>query len=507
MPSHVEAAATHARAPESAAEGAERVADGVVVNHLRPAYHFTPRRNWMNDPNGLVWLDGTWHMFFQYNPFGADWGNMSWGHAVSGDLATWRELAPAITATRDEHVFSGSAVLDVDNTSGFGRDGPPLVAVYTSVTPDGVQAQSIAVSHDRGATFTRYVGNPVLTRGSRSFRDPKVFRYRSASGEGWWVMVAVEAEDETVLVFRSDDFKNWREVGQFRASSPEGVLWECPDLFQLPVLGSPGESAWVLVVSVNPGGPAGGSGTRYLVGGFDGEWFTPRDPDGWQWLDHGHDMYAAVSFANVPDERRVLIGWMSNWAYADVVPTAPWRGAMTVPREVRLERRPGGLVLTQRVPDEIDLWQADPRAAERVGMTVSGRVEVARASRARLALDIDPRGARAVGLEVFAGDSTRSVLSYDVERAVLRLERSASGATDFHPVFAAAAAQAPVPLRAGRLVLEVFLDGSTIEVFADDGAVTMTELVLPAAGDDRIVLVADGGDVRVHRLEVQRIRV
>ncbi len=473
------------------------------MKHLRPAYHFTPGRNWMNDPNGLVWLDGTWHMYFQYNPFGADWGNMSWGHATSEDLANWREQPTAIMVTPDEAVFSGSVVFDVDDTSQLGQCAAPLVAVYTAVAPDGRQAQALAVSSDGGASFTRYGGNPVLARESTAFRDPKVFRFHAEDGGAWWVMVAVEAEDETVLIYRSDDLRSWREVGQVRADVPEGVLWECPDLFRVPIDGTPDEWAWVLVVSVNPGGPSGGSGTRYLLGDFDGERFRPMEPGGWRWFDHGPDLYAAVSFAHAPDERRILVGWMSNWEYAHAVPTAPWRGAMTLPREVRLARRAGGLTLTQHVPEEIDGWQPDPSGPGRAGMVLTGRRHIGRAARARVRFQIEPLDSREVRLELFVGEGSSTVLAYDVGGGLLRLDRSESGLTEFHPAFASPLAQVPVPLRKGRLDLEVFIDGSTVELFADGGASTMTALVLPPVGHDKVALVSDGGSALVHRLEIQ----
>ena len=459
----------------------------------------------MNDPNGLVWLNGRWHLFFQYNPYGADWGNMSWGHAASPDLATWQELPPAIVATDNEVVFSGSVVLDSANTSGLGNGTPPLVAAYTSVAPDGVQTQSLALSHDQGRTWARYWGNPVLDRGSTSFRDPKVFRYQPEDRPGWWVMVAVEATEERVLIYRSDDLRRWREVGEVRAPVAEGILWECPDLFPLQVDDSPGETAWVLVVSINPGGPAGGSGTRYQVGQFDGEQFRAPDEDGWRWLDYGHDMYAAVSFAEAPEGRRVVMGWMSNWAYADTVPTAPWRGAMTLPRELALERRADQLTLVQHVPAEIDVWRADSHAQRRVGALVAGVVDLGRASHARIELDLEPLGADTLGLELFAGPKARTVLSYDVRDQCLTLDRSRSGATSFQPTFAATPSRARVPLRSGRLRLVVYLDACSVEVFADAGSVTMTDLVFPEPGADRVALFIEGGSVRIHHLDVQRV--
>ena len=245
---------------------------------FRPAFHYSPARNWMNDPNGLVWYDGEYHLFYQHNPLGTEWGNMSWGHAVSADLRTWEELPVAIPYTAAEEVFSGCIVVDHANTSGLGSAAePPFVALYTSVdTSTGLQAQSIAHSSDRGRTWSRYAGNPVLDLDSSDFRDPKVFWY--ADG-GYWVMVVMLAAERIVQFYRSDNLIEWAHLSDFGPLDSTAALWECPDLFELPVEGDgPEETRWVLVVSVNPGAPAGGSGTRYFLGDFDGKCFTP-DPD------------------------------------------------------------------------------------------------------------------------------------------------------------------------------------------------------------------------------------
>jgi sucrose-6-phosphate hydrolase SacC (GH32 family) len=315
----------------------------VNTENLRPRYHLSPRRHWMNDPNGLVHHDGRWHAFFQHNPEGNDWGNMSWGHASSPDLVHWTEHPVALRHRDGEVVFSGSVVVDGDS----------LAALHTSVYADGRQAQSLARSTDGGLTWTAYAGNPVLDRGSREFRDPKVFRHA-----GRWVMVAVEATERQVLLHESDDLVTWRLLSTFEDPRDEGP-WECPDLVELPVEGQPGRSAWVLVVSVQTGSAAGGSGTRYLVGDFDGTTFTPHDRRT-RWLDHGRDNYAGVTFDQAPDGRRVLLAWMSSWDYAGAVPTSPWRGGMTLPRELTLQEHDGELALVPRPVPELDALADGP---------------------------------------------------------------------------------------------------------------------------------------------------
>lgn len=315
----------------------------------RPSVHFTPKNTWMNDPNGLVLHKEQYHLFFQNNPFGKDWGNLSWGHAVSEDLLQWRELPVAIAATAEEMVFSGSVVWDRDNSSGLGGGGEgPLVAIYTSAHTDqdqpraGRQAQSVAFSNDDGMTWTRYPGNPVLDRGSREFRDPKVFWHEESDR---WVMVSVEAVDRQVLVHSSRDLLSWSFESAFGPVGEVGGVWECPDLIQVPIEGTL-DFAWVMLVSLNPGGPAGGSGMQYFVGNFDGHTFSPG-PEGARWLDFGTDFYAAVSFHGI--QPPTIVGWMSNWAYAGKAPTHPWRSAMSLPRTLSLVATPSGRAVRQRL--------------------------------------------------------------------------------------------------------------------------------------------------------------
>ena len=295
----------------------------------RPRLHFTPAKNWMNDPNGLVWHKGEYHLFFQHNPFGTQWGHMSWGHAVSKDLIQWEELPVAIAESDDGAIFSGSAV----------SIGDEIVAFYTRHTETN-QSQCIARSTDNGRTFVKYDNNPVLDENKKDFRDPKVFKY-----EDHWIMCAVQPWDHQVSIYKSLDLITWQHLSDFGPAAAIGGVWECPDLFPLTLVG---KEYWVLLVSLNPGGLYG-SGTQYFIGDFDGTIFTPMySTDEPRWLDYGRDNYAGVTFNNEPNGKRILIGWMANWEFIKEHPETSWTNAMTIPRELGLAVYGNEIVLTQQ---------------------------------------------------------------------------------------------------------------------------------------------------------------
>ncbi|MRG60704.1 glycosyl hydrolase family 32 [Agromyces sp. CFH 90414] len=843
----------------AAAASAEDPASDPATEQYRPAVHFSPERNWMNDPNGLVYEDGTWHLYFQHNPSGTRWGNMSWGHATSDDLLHWEEQPLAIPQTFDENgvsiedIFSGSIVVDEENTSGFGTaENPPMVAVYTSAytaahpTLAGRQAQSLAYSTDHGQTWTKYEGNPVYDRGSANFRDPKVFRHTNPeTGESYWVMVAVEALQYQVVLARSDDLKTWTHLSDFGPANATGGIWECPDLFPLAVDGDPANTKWVMVVNLNPGAPAGGSGGQYFVGEFDGTTFTSEstvaddevpagelfagfdggDYEGWQvsnepgheangpwtdapaagtlpgqnpvtgfvgaglvngftghdwpvgsmespaftieqdyvnllvgggnhphvdgarldneppagrllfdgfefsdgttladtgwvatgdfatdpsrspstqggdyylgqkrinlfeagprgddnvgdvtspvfaiqpgedhlsfllgggkrldgtlearlivdgeivrtatgadggalqwkawdvsefagrdaqfqlhddtnggwghltldhlvlgaepaqprtdetsvnlvvdgevvrtatgrnsenldwvswdvaefagreasvrivdnnrfgwghvlvdqvmfsdvaaaprnerydWLDWGRDYYATVSFSNAPDDRRVMLGWMNNWDYANDIPTGSWRSANALPREVALASTDRGPRLVQRVVPEIEsLLRADD------AVTVGARgIEEGAATLDEVEGDVlkvdavfEPGDADAFGLSVLGDGEASTRIGYDTAAGRLFVDRRSSGNTEFHPAFASLD-DAPVALEDGRLAVTVYVDRSSVEVFSADGRATITDQVFPNAGADDLGLWAEGGAAELVSLTV-----
>lgn len=507
---------------------------------FRPAIHFTARDTWLNDPNGLVFHDGLYHLFFQNNPFGNVWGNMSWGHATSSDLLHWADHPVAIACDETEDIFSGSVVVDHGNTSGFGtRDAPALVAIYTSAFKagtehSGMQAQSLAYSTDAGMTWRKYEGNPVLTRNSANFRDPKVFRYQGEHG-ACWIMVAVEAVQQKVVFYRSEDLKTWEFLSDFGPANADAGEWECPDLFPLPVDGDQGNTRWVLIVNVNPGAVAGGSGGQYFVGQFDGQQFLPdagslAAPAGLRavtdpaeaatalqrclWLDWGRDCYASVSFSDAPDGRRIIIGWMNNWDYANELPTHPWRSSMTLARELRLTAVDGSARLIQQPV------LADPCAGEGPG----GAAEQMNAERFELRdgafrlpdagagsaqvieAEILPGNADRIALRLFGSsdDGKGAVLSYDPADAVLTLDRRQSGNTGFHAKFASAES-APLVLDGGVLRLQIVVDHCSVEVFAQGGRVVLTDLIFPDAENRENWLSVEGGQATIQKLTVSTL--
>lgn len=639
----------------------------------RPQFHFTPPRNWMNDPNGLVWYAGEYHLFYQHNPFGDRWGHMSWGHAVSRDLVHWEHLPVALPEQKDFMIYSGSAVVDWQNTTGFGRQGgPPLVAVFTAHYKDRpLQNQHVAWSLDRGRTWTFYEGNPVLDIGDADFRDPKVFWHEPTQR---WIMVVAWPVQRQVRFYGSPNLRQWTHLSDFGPAGCTNGVWECPDLFALPVENLPGQHRWVLVVSVSGGGPNGGSGCQYFVGQFDGWQFTldpsfpmpegefvpegrvladfegedygdwtvhgtafgtgpargtlerqqpvtgyrgrglvnsylggdePRgilrsppfeithdhlsfligggahpgqtcmnlqidgvvvrtatgenaerlewkswDVRPWRgrtaileivdahsgswghinvdhilladqparsarpptlWLDHGRDCYAAVTWSDIPpaDGRRILLGWMANLEYAGDVPTSPWRGSMTIPRELVLRSTRQGVRLFQRPVRELQRLRDRPLRYS--GGTLSGAN--ARVSRAGLKgpgleirVEFRTRGSDSFGVDVHhGGQGLRTRLACDPVSGRLQLDRSASGSPLFHPGFSRPM-EAPLDLSRGRVALWILCDSSSVEVFANEGERVLSALVFPPAEAMGWRLWGNDAEVRVERLEAWTLR-
>lgn len=477
----------------------------------RPVLHYAPAKNWMNDPNGLVFHRGRFHLYYQHNPLGSDHRNMSWGHASSPDLLTWQEHPVAIWFDESEQIYSGSIVVDDDRSTRFAADGgesldddgtEPLVAVYTSHR--GLQMQSLAVSHDGGTTWQKFSGNPVLDRGSAHFRDPKVFRYQG-QGEAFWVMVAVEAHERQVVLYRSQNLEDWTYLSSYGPAGPVGGVWECPDLFPLRLDGD-GEELWVLVISLSDGGVAGGSGTHYVVGRFDGVEFTaltqlpelgaddPRLPAA-DWIDWGRDCYAGVTFNGLEPADRTFIAWMSNWQYARNTPTEPWRGSMTIPRRLELvtwEGRPQ-LRATPVLPQ--------PRGTE----TWSGSIDAGKAAAfevppaARLDLRLRVEGGVELLAWLCAGDPNEGAALRVTETAV-SLDRTAATAGLNEPF--GSVQRVELPGRSQVVDLSVILDEGSIEVFIEGGLRTITDLAFLGVGERRLTLSASHGQVVVEHLAI-----
>lgn len=495
-------------------------ATATTAETFRPALHYAARNTWLNDPNGLIFHEGVYHLYYQNNPVGNVWGNMSWGHATSPDLLSWTEHPVAITCDENEDIFSGSVVHDRDNTSGFGTESvAPLVAIYTSAfkpgsAHEGLQAQSLAYSLDGGYTWTKHTDNPVLDRGSAEFRDPKVIKYDGGAGS-YWVMVAVEAKDFQVVLYKSHDLKSWTLLSTFGPANATGGVWECPDLFPLPVDGDPENLKWVLTVNLNPGGPNNGSAGQYFVGDFDGTSFTStttiteglQDPDrlaDYQWLDWGRDYYAAVSFSDAPDNRRLMIAWMNNWEYANHIPTSPWRSPMSLAREISLHTSDGNLRLVQQ---PVAPWAAltDPSKSFSLSeTTISNGSQVldgAAGTVQRIDVTFTAGTAEEFGL-VLRGAGVRGTrVGIRPGEGSLIVDRRESGQTDFHGSFPSID-RAPLLATDGVYQLTIYVDRCSVEVFAQGGQVTMTELIFPGDMNTDCTVYANGGTAIINHLHI-----
>lgn len=472
----------------------------------RPAYHHTPLYGWMNDPNGMFYKDGRWHLYYQWNPYGSKWQNMTWGHSSSADLVRWEHHPAAIEANGLGTVFSGSSVVDSANTAGFGRDA--VVALYTSA--DVNQTQSLAHSSDGGMTFEIYPGNPVLTLESEA-RDPNMFW---DADNGRWVMSLAHALDHEMLFFTSPDLKEWTLQGSFgKGIGAQDGVWECPDLFRMKVDGS-GEEKWVLVCNINPGGPFGGSATQYFTGDFDGKTFiADTDAEGvipTKWMDYGKDHYATVSWSDVPDNRRVLIGWMSNWQYAGEVPTMQYRSANTLPREAGLFRAPDGqLYLSSSPVAELAALRDKPSVSVRNkpagGNGRNFPLPGSNGGACEILLDIDSRKAGSVDITISNNDGESALLCYDAKAHTMSFDRRRSGLTDFSQDFPTVTT-APTFETDGKLSLRIFIDRSSIEVFGNGGKTVMTNLVFPTVPYSSVSVSAKGGNARIENLKIYPIK-
>lgn len=469
----------------------------------RPVYHHTPVYGWMNDPNGMFYKDGVYHLYFQYNPYGSMWANMTWGHSTSTDLTHWTYEGTAIVPDAWGAIFSGSCVVDKDNTAGFGKGA--VVAFYTSAksTPWGdVQSQSMAYSLDNGKTFIKYEHNPILTSTERDFRDPKVFWY--APGKHWVMMLAVGQE---MQIYSSGNLKEWKKESSFGAmQGAHGGVWECPDLVEVAVEGSK-EKKWVLICNLNPGGPFGGSAAQYFVGSFDGKKFVNESPTQTKWLDWGKDNYATVTWSNAPAGRCIALGWMSNWQYANNVPTTQYRSANTLARDLTLYRVGGELYLKSKPSPEIKKARAEEKKIPT--FEVKGNYEVAslladNKGAYEIEMTIENKGTSKIDFSLMNEKGEKVAMYYDVVRKQFVMDRSASGVVGFSRDFPAVTV-APVR-NTDQIHLRLFIDRSSVEAFGEDGEYVMTNLVFPAEPYNRMVFSSDKGSYIVKSMNVYRLQ-
>ena len=426
----------------------------------RPVYHHTPAWGWMNDPNGMFYKDGVWHLYFQHNPYGSQWENMTWGHSTSTDLLHWTFQGDPVEADAWGTVFSGSAVVDHNNTSGFGKGA--VVAMYTSAGEN--QTQSIAYSNDNGQTFTKYAGNPVLTSNTPDYRDPHVFWNEDIKR---WNMIM--AEGQHMDIYSSADLKEWKLESQFGAEyGNHGGVWECPDLMKMKVRGTD-QYKWMLLCNINPGGPFGGSATQYFVGQFDGHKFTCESAsEVTKWMDYGKDHYATVTFDNAPDGRRVAMAWMSNWQYANQVPTMQFRSANSVPRDLDLYEYQGQTYCG--VTPSPELAAARPKKATK---TLTEACEMV----------VTLRGNATITLANDKGEQV--VMTYDEKSRTFAMDRTKSGQKEFSDDFAALTV---APVHGKMSQLRLFIDRSSIEAFDADGKMAMTNLVFPTKPYNKVLV-------------------
>ena len=500
--------------------------DTANTDYYRPEYHHTPLYGWMNDANGLVYKDGEYHLYFQYNPYGSKWGNMHWGHSVSKDLVHWEHLNPAIARDTLGHIFSGSTVIDKNNSAGYGKDA--MIAFYTSASDEHGQIQCMAYSNDNGRTYTKYEKNPILTPfdGLKDFRDPKVFWYEPA--QKWYMIVSA---DKNMRFYSSTDLKQWEYLSQFgEGYGVQPNQFECPDFIQLPVDGNKDNMKWVMIVNINPGCPFGGSATEYFIGDFDGKEFKcDTDKSVTKWLDFGKDHYATVCFSNTGD-RIIAVPWMSNWQYANVTPIRQYRGANALPRELSLYTKNGEIYMAANVVKETETLRKSTRNVESLsveGETVIDSITDGLNSGVELEMDIVPGKAQTVGFDIMnaKGEKTKIYLDLKAGRAVMN--RTESGLIAFgekaEPHFKenhdrrktesinyindfALGTWAPLSLCEGKSYhLNVFVDKCSVELFVDGGRIAMTNLVFPTEVYNSLRFYTEGGKAEVKNLSIHKL--
>lgn len=514
--------------------------DVTNTDFYRPSYHHTPSYGWMNDPNGMFYKDGVYHLCYQYNPYGSKWGNMHWGHAISRDLIHWKEVEPTIARDPMGHIFSGSAVIDKEGTAKYGKDA--IVALYTSASDKNGQIQCMAYSTDGGYTFHKYPGNPVLTPfdGLKDFRDPKVFWY--APLKKWYMIVSADKE---MRFYSSPNLRDWTYVSAFgQGYGAQPNQFECPDFFQLPVDGNPNKKKWVMIVNINPGCLFGGSATEYFIGDFDGKNFVcDSKPSVAKFLDYGKDHYATVTFSGVQD--RVLgIAWMSNWQYANVTPIRQYRGANTLPREFKLFTGKDGQIYMSSnvVPEVAGLRKTFKRLPDLVITQgkESKNLSSGKENAFEMEMDVTPSDAAKTGFILYNEKGEKVNIYFDMKAGRLVMDRTESGRTKFGEKAEAHKIEKEFDLHEHREIkepfrklnsvnykndfalgtwaplslcdsktyhLDVFVDKCSIEIFVNGGRIAMTNLVFPTQPYTSVKFYSDGNKAAYRNIKVSELRL
>ena len=498
--------------------------DTANTEKFRPVYHHTPLYGWMNDANGLVYKDGEYHLYFQYNPYGSKWGNMHWGHSVSKDLVHWEHLAPAIARDTLGHIFSGSSIVDQENVAGYGAGN--ILAFYTSASDKNGQIQCLAFSKDNGRTFTKYEKNPILcpADGLRDFRDPKVFRYEP---EDKWVMIV--SADKEMRFYDSKNLKDWNYMSSFgEGYGVQPCQFECPDMVELPVDGDLNRKKWALIVNVNPGCSFGGSATQYFTGNFDGTKFScDSQPNVTKWLDWGKDHYATVCFSNT-GERTIAVPWMSNWQYCNIVPTKQFRSANALPRELSLYTQDGEIYLSAVPVPEIKTLRKEKKEIPAFTVANDYHIDSLLADNDgayELALEITVGEAEIMGFNLFNDKGEKVDIYFNLPEKRLVMDRTKSGIVDFgkksvsHEIEVhdrrkttsinyiddfALATWAPIK-KENKYTLDVFVDKCSVEIFLNGGKVAMTNLIFPSEPYNRMCFYSKGGSFQVDSFKAYRL--
>lgn len=475
-----------------------------VVDKYKPLFHFSPDNNWINDPNGLLYSNGQYHLFYQYNPYGVVWGHMSWGHSTSTDLMHWSKKPIALLEepANNKMIFSGSAVNDQNNSSGFGTvTQNAMIAIYTASSPN-LQTQDLAYSNDNGISWTKYNGNPVLNINSAEFRDPKVFWYAAQSK---WIMVVAKPERHEAWFYESTNLKNWNLMSKWGNAGDVNRAWECPDLFEMNVEGS-SEKKWILVVSA--GHPQNSYvGMQYFIGDFNGNTFTPVNsyvnP---VYLDFGKDYYAAISFNDAPANRRIMIGWANNWEYANNIPTGNvWRGMYAIPRELTLKKNGSKYELYQQPVAELNSLRRDLFTT--ADQSVNAAFDLSfKGNTYEMELTIEPGTASSAGIKILKSAAEETIIKYDNVNHELMIDRTKSGNVVFSSRFPSIE-KVPVALQAGALKLRILVDKSIVEIFANDGQVTLADLVFPLESAGGIQLFSEGGPSVFKSIKIWQIKL
>ena len=498
--------------------------DTANTEKFRPVYHHTPLYGWMNDANGLVYKDGEYHLYFQYNPYGSKWGNMHWGHSVSKDLVHWEHLAPAIARDTLGHIFSGSSIVDQENVAGYGVGS--ILVFYTSASDKNGQIQCLAFSKDNGRTFIKYEKNPILcpADGLRDFRDPKVFRYEP---EDKWVMIV--SADKEMRFYESKNLKDWNYMSSFgEGYGVQPCQFECPDMVELPVDGDLNRKKWALIVNVNPGCYFGGSATQYFTGNFDGTKFScDSQPNVTKWLDWGKDHYATVCFSNT-GERTIAVPWMSNWQYCNIVPTKQFRSANALPRELSLYTQDGEIYLSAVPVPEIKTLRKEKKEIPAFTVANDYHIDSLLADNDgayELALEITVGEAEIMGFNLFNDKGEKVDIYFNLPEKRLVMDRTKSGIVDFgkksvpHEIEVhdrrkttsinyiddfALATWAPIK-KENKYTLDVFVDKCSVEIFLNGGKVAMTNLIFPSEPYNRMCFYSKGGSFQVDSFNAYRL--